>query len=205
VFWPRRTKTGVKGVAILLRILSTQDLENASLNAVRYVEDKETKGALKELRRELLDNARQVELLALALRDPDPSHKTPDGKPGHFAGPNELRGLPAEDLAWLWTAYSDFELAMSPIQRGITDAGGFNELLKKLAEEAELDPLAFCARGMRLSFTRTMAALLIDAAMGKSLPSWLVNEFSTPQTSSSDDKPQSATSNSGESEQGSDS
>jgi hypothetical protein len=184
VLWPRRVKdpkTGqftIRGDQVMLSLLSQQQIEDARMSAIAHVDRREKESPLREARSEMLESATQVELLVRALKDADPRAKLPNGDPAPFAGSAKLRSLPAEDMSWLWRAYDDFEREMSPITYGIQDPGSFNDLLKKLAEEANSDPLVYTARSFRVTFQHTLANLLVDAAMGKSLPTWLVEGFS---------------------------
>ena len=112
--------------------------------------------------RELVEEARQYEVLSVALRDPEnPSMP--------WADSGDLRSrLTIDEIAGAWRAYEAFQEEQGPIIRELSNAQ-VEALVKALVEDADTDPLLCIGYHARLSFTRTLAFRLVSLQMDNAL------------------------------------
>lgn len=162
----------VEDVTVEIRVLSKNEIDIARKNALTTVKDLSEK--LKEGRTydEMLAEARTIELLAMALMDPD--------KPSEpWATPMQLAmTLHPGAIGLLARAYDEHQDDCGPFLRDMTPEQ-FEATVSEIAREASADPLAFYASPLRNAFVITLARELVMLRTENSSRSSATTEHST--------------------------
>lgn len=164
-----------------VRELTPRELDQAHVNAARYVEtlDKEKTSGVE--RKDILENAQTIEVLAIALRDSaDPKRI--------FAIPDLLRDtLTNSEIGLLYRAYDEWIEECGTNFRTMTPER-FESLFEAVKKAGTADPLVFCDWRTRSNFTTILVAQLAIARMDSSSGTSASNPFdkSTP-TETSDE------------------
>lgn len=148
---------------VVIQILTARDIDLARARAVEYV--RQLRAAHRPSRelaidldasidRELVEEARQYEVLSVALRDPEnPSMP--------WADSGDLRSrLTIDEIAGAWRAYEAFQEEQGPIVRDLSKEQT-EAMIDALVKDVDTDPLLLLAYSSRLSFTRTLAFQLV--------------------------------------------
>jgi hypothetical protein len=182
--WKRRRSDGVEvECKVLVRVLTPYELDCARIEAVKYVRNlgaNHLSEPNKRLEienasdREVVEDSRQIEVLAIALRNTKNAAEP-------FATPMQLRQMLTNDeVAVLWRVYEAHQDMQGPIVRGMSEEQ-FEALVQALVEDADNDPLLCFAYSARRLFTRSMACQLVisrtDNVLCTSQFTRLLNEF----------------------------
>lgn len=154
---------GPREVTVHIRPLTALDLDRARVSAETYVADLVRRNeAAGQSREALIDDAREIEVLALALRDPD--------KPDEcWAGSALLRSmLTTNEIALLFRAYHEHQDHVGPLFSTLTFER-YEEMIKAIAQVGRADPLviSFDSHTQR-AFITTMAVELWSSRTAKS-------------------------------------
>jgi len=181
----RQTPKGPRDIVVHIRALSAMDLDRARVNAEIYADHQcgkidGTKGA--PTRDEILADARDIEVLALALRDPE--------KPDEcWAGSGTLRGtLSTNEIALLLRAYNAFQDEVGPLFSTLTDER-YEAMLSAIAQRASADPLVLYDSRTQKDFITTTVLELLALRMAKSSTTSESSEPSSPSEASDEQKP----------------
>jgi hypothetical protein len=149
----RRADGETINVRVVLRVLSKREMDLARANAESTVKDLK----VKEGRSfdELFEEAKIVEILAVACRDPDAPEQP-------WANPLELAtSLSAGEITVLWEAYTKHQDECSPILGDVTEEQ-FEALVDMIAREGDTAPLLSFASPLRNACIVTMARAARD-------------------------------------------
>jgi hypothetical protein len=159
---------------IAFKLLLPWEMDAARLSAEQYLRQKDPEGIAPAAHQDIREDSRIIEVLALAMIDPDDAQH-PDVLSGkrranQWAGPVEIREtLFPTEIDVLWAGWADFESSMSPRIRTMT-SDQFEALVEALANEHDADPLVFCGARTRRLFLRSMAAELLTSRTTKPSP-----------------------------------
>jgi hypothetical protein len=133
-------------VSVLIRALTKHESDIARVAAKRTVQDLEKVGRDATPSEELLAEARLVEMLSVALRDPD----DPDNKP--WASPLEIASmLDVGTIAMLGQEYERHQEECGPFLQDMTQEQR-DALIERIAEDANADPFFLCAFPLQKAF-----------------------------------------------------
>ena len=141
-----------------IRVVTGREYDLARVNATIYTEALDKRKSLGSTRAELVEDARIVEILAMALMDPQSTPNVPEP----WASPEEIRArLRPEEIAAYWKAYEDFANDQGPIVWRMSEAE-YNAVIAEIDQEASADPLLLFASSTRKSFIVSMARELVS-------------------------------------------
>lgn len=187
--WTRKLENGEEQhPAVLIQVLTKTELDSARLNAyfyVKYLSKEQLDGRAYE---ELLEDARVVEVLALALRDPSKPQEA-------WSSPLEIsQTLTTNEIAALWKVYYDWQTTQSPMVTDMTPET-FEATLEAVAKTESADPLVLFESHMRNSFIIILAKALVNLRTENSFCISALSEMlnaSEKSTETSSDEPNEA-------------
>lgn len=156
------TDDGPVDVSVWIRPLTAADLDRARVNAEIYVANEIEKNRAAEGSREaIIDDAREIEVLALALRDPDNHAEC-------WAGSARLRSdLTTNEIALLFRVYHEHQDSIGPLMSSLT-VERYHAMIEAIAKAGRADPFTlFDSRTQRDCIT-TMASELWSSRTAKS-------------------------------------
>ncbi len=158
----RHTESGPVEATVLIRPLTALDLDRARINAETYVANEIAANRAAEGSRDvLIDDAREIEVLAIALLDPD----APDEC---WAGSAVLRALlTTNEIALLFRAYHEHQDQVGPLFSQLTFERR-EEMIKAIAEAGRLDPFTSFDSHTQRGFIISMAVELWSSRTAKS-------------------------------------
>jgi len=158
----RQTEDGPEEVTVLIRPMTALDLDRARVNAETYVASEIDKNrAVAGSRDVLIDDAREIEILALALRDPDAPEEA-------WAGSAALRSmLTTNEIALLFRAYHEHQDNVGPLLSSLTPER-YEAMIQAIAEAGRADPFILFDSRTQRAFITTMASELWSSRMARS-------------------------------------
>lgn len=149
----RQTTDGPRELKVLICPLTAQDLDRARVNAELYLDTLDREKVAPEARQSVLADAREIEVLALAVRDPDNPIEA-------WASADLIRSkLTTYEIALLFKAYHEHQDDVGPLVTTLT-ADRYEAMLKAIAEAGRADPFVlFDSRTQKDFITSTVAEL----------------------------------------------
>lgn len=180
--FPRKNSDGEAVCDVVLRVLTQSQIDSCCANAEAHVRhlfrgkveaagSDEIKAVRAEAWSEAYENAKLIELLFEACRDPD------DVEKHLFAGPSEIRKLlTADECAALFHAYDAIQRETAPLISQLTEdeLEGWIDVLAKGAAGA---PLLLWELGAVTQLLTYMAALLRTSKTDTGSPSSLSDDM----------------------------
>lgn len=148
-------------VRVLMQVLTKRDLDLARVDARKTVQRLDKDLADGRAFEELLEDARIVEILARACRNPEKVEE-------QWATPLDIElTLTTPEIATLWKFYEEHQDACGPIIHDLTTER-YETLIEAIVKEGSADPFVFCASPLRNAFVITMARELLSLRMESS-------------------------------------
>jgi hypothetical protein len=174
--FPRKNADGAAVCDVVVRVLTQSQIESCCANAEQHVRllfkgkleaagIDEIKAVRAEAWSEAYENAKLVELLFEACRDPD------EPKRPLFSGPTEIRKLlTADECASLFQAYATIQEQNAPLISELSEAE-LEDWITTLAKGAAHAPLWLLAHGAQTQLLTYMASQLRSSKIGTGSPS----------------------------------